>query len=113
MRPPLHVGCKIDGCDGKHLARGFCNLHYKRVVVRNTPEPQADRRTVNPADRIEDCRWMADHGETLSGAARRIGIGRSALDAWLRNHDPETRDVLASREAWPSESRATFHGVAS
>lgn len=113
MRPPLHVGCKIDGCTNKHLARGYCNVHYKRVVVRNVPDPEAERHTVNPADRIEDCRWMAEHGETLSGAARRLGISRNALDTWLRKHDPDTLRILTARDRWPDESRATFHGVAS
>jgi hypothetical protein len=111
MRPPLHVGCKVDDCDRKHLARGYCNLHYKREIVR--PGRRSNWAPFKVEDRIEDCQWMAEHGETLTGAAKRIGIGRPALEAWLAKHDPPTLRVLRSRDNWPEESRATFHGVAS
>lgn len=29
--------CSIDGCDGKHIAKGFCNKHYKRYKIYNDP----------------------------------------------------------------------------
>jgi hypothetical protein len=33
-RPPLHVGCIVDGCEAKHAARGFCHKHYARARSR-------------------------------------------------------------------------------
>lgn len=111
MRPPIHVGCKVDGCDRKHAAKGFCNMHYKREYVYGGRG--RTWRPFNPADRLEDCQWMAEHGESLSGAARRLGISRDALDTWLSNHDRDVLRVLRGNEPRMEESRATFHGVAS
>lgn len=45
------------------------------------------------SDRIEDLRWMADHGESLIGAASRLDITESALEHFLVRH--ECRDLLA------------------
>lgn len=102
--------CAADGCDAKHYARGYCELHHARIILGRKPR---EIRAFDPADRLEDCQWMATHGESLSGAARRMGLTREALEAWLRKHDPATLRVLSDRDRWPSESRATFHGVAS
>jgi hypothetical protein len=35
--------CDVDGCDRKHLARGFCDLHYRRVLNAGTTDP-SDKR---------------------------------------------------------------------
>lgn len=111
-RPATHVTCTVVGCDRKHAARGYCNMHYKREIVYGG-RGRSDHSPVVAEDRIEDCRWMAETGETLTGAAKRLGIGRTALESWLTKHDPATLTILRSRDNWPEESRATFHGVAS
>lgn len=103
--------CSVDGCNGKHQARGYCNRHYGRYILGR--QPRSAWLAFDPQDRIEDCRWMAQHGETLTGAAKRLGVTRSALDRWLRKYDPTTLRTLADREQWPDESRATFHGQVS
>ena len=103
--------CAVEGCDRKHRAKGYCGLHYGRYVLGHQP---LDRFVgVRTEERLEDCRWMAECGEHLTGAANRLGITRNALDTWLRKYDPDTLRVLTAREAMPVESRATFHGVAS
>jgi len=28
---PQKTGCRIEGCAGKHLARGLCRKHYSRL----------------------------------------------------------------------------------
>lgn len=38
------------------------------------------------AARAEDIAWMADNGESSYGAAARLGITRTALDAFCRRH---------------------------
>lgn len=30
-RPPLHVGCKVEGCDAEHYALGLCSKHYQQA----------------------------------------------------------------------------------
>lgn len=35
-RPPLHVGCAFNGCDGAHAAKGYCETHYSRLKRRGT-----------------------------------------------------------------------------
>ncbi len=39
--------------------------------------------------RAEDVRWMAETGESASGAARRLGLSFKALEKWSRRHAPE------------------------
>ena len=36
--------CSVEGCDGKHLARGLCSLHYQRLKHSDdfTPRPKPD-----------------------------------------------------------------------
>ena len=36
--------------------------------------------------RAEDLRWLVDTGENLTGAARRLGTTRDALEKWARLH---------------------------
>jgi hypothetical protein len=47
-------------------------------------------------NRLTDVRFMADTGESLTGAARRLGIKPNTLEAFLYDHD---RDVLATLRA--------------
>lgn len=46
-------------------------------------------KLVERLDRIEDLEWMAAHGETLEGAAARLGMRAASLETWLlRSHRP-------------------------
>lgn len=55
------------------------------------------------AARIEDIEWMAATGETVDGAARRLGIKRDALDRFL--------DVVERRDLWRALVRNTPAGA--
>lgn len=50
------------------------------------------------AARIEDARWMATGGESLDGAARRLGLTRGALEVFLRRNDPTCLATLVGRQ---------------
>lgn len=56
-------------------------------------------------DRIEDLEWMAAHGETLEGAAGRLGMRAASLETWLlRSRRPALVRALVGNarhvEAW-------------
>jgi hypothetical protein len=42
-------------------------------------------RPVDHQARSEDVRWLADHGETPTAAARRMGLSIDALEKWSRS----------------------------
>ena len=44
--------CKIEGCDGKHVARGWCNKHYRRWLKYG--HPSVVRREMDPVHTKED-----------------------------------------------------------
>ena len=49
--------------------------------------------------RIEDLEWMDAAGETLAGAAARLGISREGLAKWMDSHDLKvTKERMANRE---------------
>ena len=48
--------------------------------------------------RTEDLTWMAEHGENLTGAARRLGLNRNSLAKWAKKHAPEAHAQLLARE---------------
>lgn len=81
MRPPLHVGCIVDDCDRKHLARGYCNVHYKQLVVRG------GSTRGNPLFHLEDVEWMAETGESWIGALDRLGVKEDTLLRRLERAD--------------------------
>lgn len=53
---------------------------------------------VEAQNRLEDLKWMADTGESATGAAARLGIGYSALEVWLRRHDRALWRRLVARD---------------
>jgi hypothetical protein len=33
--------CSVDGCAQKHKGRGYCQVHYRRIVLGHKPRPQS------------------------------------------------------------------------
>ena len=60
--------------------------------MRPFPTPQ------DTANRLEDLRWMAETGECLSGAARRLGLPHETLRSFLMRRDRELLRVLTDRD---------------
>ena len=48
--------------------------------------------------RTEDLRWMAGTGESLSGAARRLGLRTQTLERWAVNNCPDVLRLLRRNE---------------
>src|ERR1035437_5744933 len=44
--------CIIEGCGGKHIAKGYCSTHYKRFQTHGTP--QADKPKENHNKRLRN-----------------------------------------------------------
>lgn len=67
----------------------------------------AERQHAEKRDaRNEDLRWMAETGETFSGAAKRLGLGNAALDRWFRLHPmPDVKAALLARDPGATTGR--------
>lgn len=63
---------------------------------------------VDHAARGEDVRWLAQTGESASGAAARIGISYDALEKWCRAHDRESWQLLYANEPRDHNKAAPF-----
>ena len=48
--------------------------------------------------RLEDLQWMAETGENLLGAARRLGLSPEVLDRWLYRNAPQLRPALVRHD---------------
>lgn len=64
--------CDIDGCQGKHLAKGFCSKHYLRLYKNGTLKPLV-LRSVGVYERLMskisyegDC-WIFQGCKTANG----------------------------------------------
>lgn len=99
--------CSVEGCDQRHHANGYCQPHNRRWVQYGDPCHASP--LVNADERLEDCRWMADTGEHLAGAAQRLGLNVKALEKWLRTHDRDCLARLMSRE--PRDHNRVLDGI--
>lgn len=98
--------CSVEGCDRAYDSIGYCNTHRRRF--RKYGDPLVAPKLVNRDARLEDVRWMAETGESFTGAAARLGLKRDALENWLRRHDPETLARLIARE--PKDHNRSMDG---
>lgn len=66
---------------------GLCVRCYTRNY--RAKHSRSTIRAKMRSDRIEDLTFMADCGETLEGAAPRLGLTESGLEKWGRDNCPE------------------------
>ena len=66
---------------------GYACADRRGCALRKAQQRRRAQAAQTLADRLEDAAWMARGGETLTGAADRLGVTASALDALLRRHD--------------------------
>lgn len=43
-RPPLHTGCKVEGCSNEHYALGLCSKHYQQERRGGQPPARKSRK---------------------------------------------------------------------
>lgn len=60
--------------------------------------------------RREDVTWMAESGETLEGAAKRLGLSRGGLAKWLDSVDlSHLKEQMAAREFHEANGNPAKH----
>ncbi len=73
--------CSVPGCERRHLARGYCKLHYERLRAHGDIEVRPPRwgRTGESDPRNMSGEERADHGAIVSfqnGQGRRLTLHR-------------------------------------
>lgn len=95
--------------------RGYFQHRYRRDLPACVPcrtahaaaeKRRAERREAVRADpmfmRLEDLRWMAEHGECAEGAAARLEVTPAALAKWCTVHgQTDLWHTLRARDPWP------------
>ena len=56
------------------------------------------------AERLEDLAWMVETGETVEGAAHRLGLSQNALEKFAGEHAPDLLRKLRERDVLPREA---------
>ena len=62
--------CKADGCEGKHYARGYCHLHYQRLLRIGTVELKTvteEDRFWSKVNKVENGCWLWTAATVLAG----------------------------------------------
>lgn len=102
--------CTADGCEGKHLARGYCRKHYRAIA---NPDKPRDRRTQVTC---------VDCGETVmkkvdprGDAQRCVPCARKNAGAKLRSHWPSSTlhsgTCVRCNTAWVGPARRKYCGA--
>ena len=83
--------CSLDGCDRKHEAKGFCNMHYLRLRKNGHPGEAGSRKaeTVEEALRLRTER----QGDCLVWTGSKVSKGYGSINS-------AGRILSAHRAAW-------------
>ncbi|WP_435070435.1 hypothetical protein [Amycolatopsis thermoflava] len=75
-----HRTCDVEGCTGRHVAKGYCGTHYTRW--RRTGSPFGVRQARIPNERIRHLRALVGLPEDgPTDEMRRRWIAEEAADA--------------------------------
>lgn len=93
------IGCSVDGCDRKVLAKGYCDAHYRRYL-RSKERPGSSRPIDDPLRKYEPVdparseekvttRVSYETAQTLKQAAAERGVGvytqvRDVIEDWSK-----------------------------
>lgn len=89
-----------------------CGTSLRHDLARRTEHGWMHRwhTTCEARERLEDLRWMAETGESVLGAAKRLGISRESLTTWCRRNDAmDIYDALRRRN--PTAIEGTDWGI--
>lgn len=75
--------CQVEGCQGEHKARGYCMLHYHRVIVRG-----GDAFTTNRPDasQIRKLYSLAAKGVSLRKLSVACSMSTRTVQKYLRKN---------------------------
>lgn len=78
-------GCSVEGCELRHRAHGYCNIHYLRLLKKGDPLAKVQQRGLPDTVRfwekveragIDECwHWKARKGQNAYGQYRSADLG--------------------------------------
>lgn len=102
--------CSIDGCDHKHYAHGYCEMHYARIRKRGSVGGVGPERRENGSGTITPfgyCQIGVDYdrkyehvlvAEKALGHALPVGADVHHVDCDRSNNEPTNLVICPSRE---------------
>lgn len=95
---PMSISfCTIDGCDKKHLAKGYCAIHYQRNRINGTPNITTGHTLHGMCYTPEYRLWSAIKERTTSKNCKSYsnygGRGIMMCDAWLNSFEAFYSDM--------------------
>lgn len=75
--------CQVEGCDRSAITRGFCEMHYRRVLKTGKPGPPGPLRERGVC-RVEGCGEPVDAKDLCHGHYQRLQRGNQVVDTPLR-----------------------------
>ena len=88
--------CAINGCGKPRTARGLCKGHYMRKYRHGD---LASTSPLRSEIHLEDIEWMAETGETWTGATTRLHAKPKTVEQFLyRSGRPDLIARLKARQ---------------
>jgi hypothetical protein len=56
----MQATCSIEGCNHRHQARGYCNMHYRRVIKTGSPGQAETKRLRGRVCSVDGCERKAE-----------------------------------------------------